>query len=154
MCVAEVETIIRIRSGPHPSAFASIARSTAFSRIVTAVSSTSGDLLLDPPARPDRLQQLVGVGELRHPLRVPEVRHLEAPVAREDELLEDPELGRGGDPLLLVLEAVADGDVGEVDALREVPVRHVHLRRSRAARTVNACVSKVAATLPRCPPFR
>ena len=41
MWEADVETIIRIRSGPQPSAFAAIARSTAFSRIVTAVSSTS-----------------------------------------------------------------------------------------------------------------
>jgi hypothetical protein len=41
MCVAEVDTIIRMRSGPTPAFFSSIARSTPRSRIVIAVSSTS-----------------------------------------------------------------------------------------------------------------
>ncbi len=108
-----VETMKRMRSGPHPFCRASNARSAAFSRMVTAVIWRSLILSLISLLRVDGLQQLIGVGELGHRPGVAQVGDFQPVEAGQDELFGDPEFGLGGDGLLLVLETVANADVAQ-----------------------------------------
>jgi len=102
----------------------------------------AGHLFGDALARADRPQQLIGVGELRHPFRIAEVRDFDAAIAGEDQFLGDPQFRRGGNPFLFVLEPVADRDVSQLDALRKSePAHEAHVSdrsRARAASTVKA----------------
>ena len=59
----------------------------------------------------DALQELVGVGELRHARRVAQIGNFQALIAGQDRLLDAPELGPRRDGLILVLETVAHGDI-------------------------------------------
>ena len=123
-CSSSVETIISRRSGPTPFLRSSIARSTAGSRMVTAVMR---DLVeVHAPlgaALPETVAAQVGqhlfrVRELRHEEGVPEVGDLDVFAAGQDHLFGVEHLGAGGDELLEMLKAVADGDVADRDLAR------------------------------------
>src|SRR5262249_35257689 len=75
----------------------------------------------DPASARERLQDVLGIGELRNPARADERGGLDAPLTGRGQRPDQPQLPLQRNDAQLVLESVPGTDLVDVDAARESP---------------------------------